>query len=73
MTSEGSFMFCFVSFGETKLKANNVLPLKAARLLHSHFLVGSKPVVSQSMTALQSLFVTLGTGHLYRKQHSVKC
>lgn len=42
-------MFCFLSLGETKLEANNVLPLKVTQLLHSHFLVGCKPVVSLVM------------------------
>lgn len=49
LTSEVSFMFCFLSLCETKLEANNVLPLKVTQLLRSHLLVGCKPVVSLVM------------------------
>lgn len=53
-------MFCFLSFGETKLEANNFLPLKAAQLPHFHFLVGCKPVVSLVMKEYE------GTAELVR-------
>lgn len=47
LTSEGSFMFCFLSFGETKLEANNVLPLKGA-------LFGAFPLFGRLQTCIFS-------------------
>lgn len=58
------------------LEANNVLLLKVAQLILSHFLVGCKPVVSLLVKGCEGtaeLVCEHGTGHPYGKQHSVEC